>query len=49
MGITVAGVTLQVIACGLTAIYGRTPVLFVTAITLGVGHVCIHLKHMKEL
>ena len=49
MGIPVAGATLPVVACGLIAIYGRNPILFVAAIILGVGHIGIHLNHKKEL
>mgnify|MGYP000357218727 FL=1 len=49
MGIPVVGATLPVVACGLIAIYGRNPILFVAAIILGVGHIGIHLNHKKEL
>ena len=49
MGIPVAGATLPVIACCLIAIYGRNPMLFVSTIILGVGHIGIHLNHRKEL
>ena len=49
MGIPVAGATLPVIACCLIAIYGRNPMLFVSTIILGVGHIGIHLNHKKEL
>ena len=48
-GIPVAGATLPVIACCLIAIYGRNPMLFVSTIILGVGHIGIHLNHRKEL
>ena len=37
------------IACCLIAIYGRNPMLFVSTIILGVGHIGIHLNHRKEL
>lgn len=49
LGIPVAGATLPVIACGLIAVYGRNPLLFVAVIILGVGHIGIHLNHRKEL
>lgn len=49
MGIPVAGATLPVIACGLIAVYGRNPILFVATIILGIGHIGIHFNHKKEL
>lgn len=49
LGIPVAGATLPVIACGMIAIYGQNPLLFVATIILGVGHIGIHLNHRKEL
>lgn len=48
IGIPVAGATLPVIACGLIVVYGRNPILFVSAIILGIGHIGIHLNHRKE-
>ncbi len=49
MGIPVAGATLPVIACGLLAVYGRSPILFAAAVILGIGHIGIHLNHRKEI
>lgn len=49
MGIPVAGATLPVVSCGLIAVYGRNPILFVAAAILGIGHIGIHLKHRNEL
>lgn len=49
MGIPVAGATLPVVACGLVAVYGRNPILFIGAVILGIGHMGIHLNHRKEL
>ena len=48
MGIPVAGATLPVIVVLLLAIYGRNPLLFAAGIILGIGHVGIHLQHLKE-
>lgn len=48
LGIPVAGATLPVAACVLIAIYGRNPLLLVAVVILGIGHIGIHLNHMKE-
>lgn len=48
LGIPVAGATLPVAACVLIAIYGRNPLLLVAVAILGIGHIGIHLNHMKE-
>jgi hypothetical protein len=49
LGIPVAGATLPVAAFALLAIYGKNPFLFVAVITLGIGHIGIHLAHYKEI
>lgn len=49
LGVPVAGATLPVAAFLLLAVYGRNPVLFFSAILLGVGHIGIHLQHKREL
>lgn len=45
LGVPVAGATLPVAAFALLAVYGRNPVLLVSALLLGVGHIGIHLEH----
>lgn len=49
LGIPVAGATLPVIAALLLAVYGRNPLLFSAGIILGIGHIGIHLQHLKEI
>lgn len=49
MGIPVAGASLPVAACGLIAVYGRNPILFIAGVILGIGHIGIHLNHRKEI
>ena len=49
LGIPVAGATLPVIAVLLIAVYGKNPFLFAAGIVLGIGHIGIHLMHLKEV
>ena len=49
LGIPVAGATLPVLAVLLVAVYGRNPFLFAAGIILGIGHIGIHLGHLREL
>lgn len=48
LGIPVAGASLPVLAFMALAVYGRNPLLFVSAVVLGVGHIGIHLEHSRE-
>jgi len=48
LGIPVAGATLPVLAFALLAVYGRNIVLGIAILILGIGHIGIHLMHMKE-
>ncbi len=48
-GIPVAGATLPVAACAFIAIYGHSPLLIISDIILGMGHIGIHLNHKKQL
>lgn len=48
-GIPVAGATLPVAAFLLLAIYGKNPVLLLSVIVLGIGHIGIHLQHAREI
>ena len=48
LGIPVAGATLPVLAFALLAVYGRNIVLGIAVLILGIGHIGIHLMHMKE-
>ena len=43
-----AGATLPVLAFALLAVYGRNIVLGIAVLILGIGHIGIHLMHMKE-
>ncbi len=49
LGIPVAGATLPVAAFLLLGIYGKNPVMLVSAAILGIGHIGIHLNHKKEI
>ncbi len=49
LGIPVAGATLPVAAFLLLGIYGKNPVMLVSVVILGIGHIGIHLNHKKEI
>jgi len=49
LGIPVAGATLPVIAFFLLGVYGKNILLIISIIILGVGHIGIHLQHLKEI
>lgn len=49
LGIPVAGATLPVLAFFLLAIYGKNMFLGIAVVVLGIGHIGIHLNHLKEL
>lgn len=48
-GFPVAGATLPVVACLLLGIYSENVIVIVASVTLGIGHVGIHLLHRKEI
>ncbi len=48
-GIPVPGASLPVTAFLLLGIYGKVGLLIVSAIILGIGHIGIHIQHLKEL
>jgi len=47
--IPVAGATLPVAAFFLLGIYGKNIWLIISIIILGIGHIGIHLQHLKEI
>lgn len=49
LGIPVPGATLPVVAVLLLAFYGRNPFLFLAGVILGIGHIGIHMNHLKEI
>lgn len=49
LGIPVAGATLPVVAFFLLAVYGKNIALGIAVVTLGIGHIGIHLMHKKEI
>ncbi|TGA96447.1 hypothetical protein E4665_15345 [Sporolactobacillus shoreae] len=49
LGIPVPGALLPVVAFLLLGIYGKVIWLIVSAIILGIGHIGIHLQHIKSL
>lgn len=48
-GIPVAGATLTVFAFLCLGIYGKVIWLIIAVIILGIGHIGIHLQHLREL
>jgi len=48
IGIPVPGASLPVVAFLLLGIYGRVIWLIISIIILGIGHIGIHLQHLKE-
>lgn len=48
MGIPLAGATLPVISFFLLSIYGKNIWLMVAVTILGIGHIGIHIQHVKE-
>ena len=48
-GIPVAGATLPILGFLFLGIYGKVIWLIISTIILGIGHIGIHLKHLKEL
>lgn len=47
--IPAAGATLPVVAFFFLGVYGKVIWLMVSAIILGIGHMGIHLRHLKEI
>ena len=48
-GIPAPGATLPVIAFLLLGIYGKVIWLIISSVILGIGHIGIHLQHIKDL
>jgi hypothetical protein len=48
-GIPVPGASLPVIAFLLLGIYGKVIWLIISAIIIGIGHIGIHIQHLKQL
>lgn len=49
LGVPVAGATLPVIAFFLLGIYGKVVWMLISVTVLGIGHIGIHLQHLKEI
>lgn len=49
LGIPVAGATLPVIGFLMLGIYGKVPLLIISVVILGIGHIGIHLQHLREI
>jgi len=49
LGVPAPGAVLPVVAFLLLGVYGRVIWLILAAIILGIGHIGIHLQHIKEL
>ena len=48
-GIPVPGATLPVAAFLLLGVYGKVIWLIISAVIIGIGHIGIHLQHLKQL
>jgi len=48
-GIPVAGATLPVAAFFFLGIYGKVVWLMVSVVILGIGHIGIHLQHLRDI
>ena len=48
LGIPLPGATLPVVAFAFLSIYECYPILFVSVLILGIGHIGIHWNHFKE-
>lgn len=48
-GVPVAGATLPVVAFFFLGVYGKVVWLMISVIILGIGHIGIHLQHLKEI
>lgn len=49
LGIPIAGAVLPVMALALMGIYSRVIWVILSSVILGVGHIGIHLQHMRKL
>lgn len=49
LGVPVAGATLPVCAFFFLGLYGKNILLIVSVIILGIGHIGIHINHMREV
>ena len=49
LGIPAAGATLPAAALLLLGVYGRNIFMIISVIIFGVGHIGIHLQHLKEI
>ncbi len=49
LDIPVAGATLPVLAFLLLGVYGKNPFMIAATIILGIGHIGIHLGHLREI
>ncbi len=49
LDIPVAGATLPVLAFLLLGVYGKNPFMIAAIIILGIGHIGIHLGHLREI
>lgn len=49
LGIPVAGATLPVLAFLLLGIYGKVVWMVLSTLILGVGHIGVHLQHLRRL
>lgn len=48
-GVPVAGATLPVLAFLLLGVYGKVIWLILSVLVLGIGHIGIHLQHLREI
>ena len=49
LGVPVAGASLPVLAFLLLGVYGRVIWMILSVLILGIGHIGIHLQHLRQL
>lgn len=49
LGVPVAGAVLPVVSFFLLGIYGKVIWLMLSSVIIGIGHIGIHLQHLKEI
>jgi len=49
LGIPVAAATLPVVAFFFLGLYGKVIWLLISVVILGIGHIGIHLQHLREI
>jgi len=48
LGVPAPGATLPVVAFGILGVYGRLIWLIIASVILGIGHIGIHIRHIRK-